>query len=317
MYQFENLSGDLIYVVGDVMIDHYIYGNCDRISPEAPVLILDTKKEEYTLGGAGNVVKNLISLGAKAGVATVCGNDEGLSLLDREFEQLQVVNRKLLIDHSRRTTVKSRVVSGNHQLLRIDKEDKHPITDETGDGLVQDVEANLGKIKILIISDYCKGGLNANTIQRLIKLCRENHVITIVDSKDPDLSKFSGATIIKPNRKEAQKATGIQIVDEATLTAACRKIAEQAQCDSVVITLSEEGMAIFHEGKLSKIPTRALEIFDVTGAGDTVVASLAFALLNGMTLIQACDFANHAAAVVVAKVGSATATLDEINSFNK
>lgn len=317
MYQFENLSSDLIYVVGDVMIDHYIYGNCDRISPEAPVLILDTKKEEYTLGGAGNVVKNLISLGAKAGVATVCGNDEGLNLIDREFKQLQVVNRKLLIDHSRRTTVKSRVVSGNHQLLRIDKEDKHPISDETGSGLVQDVEANIGKIKILIISDYCKGGLNTNTIQRLITLCRENHIITIVDSKDPDLSKFSGATIIKPNRKEAQKATGIQIVDEATLTAACRKIAEQTQCDSVVITLSEEGMAIFHEGKLSKIPTRALEIFDVTGAGDTVVASLAFALLNGMTLIQACDFANHAAAVVVAKVGSATATLDEINSFSK
>ena len=316
MYQFEKLSNDLIYVVGDVMIDHYIYGNCDRISPEAPVLILDTKKEEYTLGGAGNVVKNLISLGAKTGIATVCGNDEGLIIVDREFEQLEVGDRKLIVDQSRKTTVKSRVVSGNHQLLRIDREDKHPITDNIGNELIENIKINIGKIKILIISDYCKGGLNANTIHSLINLCRENNIITIVDSKDPDLSKFNGANIIKPNRKEAQKATGISIVDDDTLTAACSKIAEQAQCDSVVITLSEEGMAIFHEGKLSKIPTRALEIFDVTGAGDTVVASLAFALLNGMNLIQACDFANHAAAVVVAKVGSATATLDEINSFN-
>src|ERR1700761_7565031 len=119
MYQFETLNNGFIYVVGDVMIDHYIYGNCDRISPEAPVLIVDTKKEEYTLGGAGNVVKNLISLGANTGIATVCGNDEGLKIVDREFEQLKVTNRKLVIDASRKTTVKSRVVSGNHQLLRI------------------------------------------------------------------------------------------------------------------------------------------------------------------------------------------------------
>jgi len=317
MYQFEAPSKDYIYVVGDVMIDHYIYGNCDRISPEAPVLIIDTRKEEYTLGGAGNVVKNLISLGANTGIATVCGNDDGLAIIDREFELLKVVNRKLVVDQSRKTTIKSRVVSGNHQLLRIDREDKHPISDEIGKALIEGVKANVDKIKVLIISDYCKGSLNANTIQAIIKLCRENDIITLVDSKEPDLSKFSGATIIKPNRKEAQNATGIKIVDDATLTAACSKIAEKAKCESVVITLSEEGMAIFHEGKLTKIPTRALEIFDVTGAGDTVIASLAFALLNGMNLIQACDFANHAAAVVVAKVGSATAALEEINSFNK
>src|ERR1700744_3593278 len=202
MYQFNALSNDYIYVVGDVMIDHYIYGNCDRISPEAPVLIVDTKKEEYTLGGAGNVIKNLISLGAKTGIATVCGNDEGRAIVNLELDRLNVNYRELVVDQSRKTTVKTRVVSGNHQLLRIDKEDKHPITDETGEALIENIKSHLDQIKILIISDYCKGGLNINTIKAVIKLCRENNITTIVDSKDADLSKFSGANIIKPNRKE-------------------------------------------------------------------------------------------------------------------
>ena len=140
-------------------------------------------------------------------------------------------------------------------------------------------------------------------ISSIIDVCQQNGVKTIVDSKDPVLSKYRGANIIKPNRKEASLATGIKIIDDATLKAACVKIAEQTQCEAVIITLSEEGMAIFNEGELTKIPTKALDIFDVTGAGDTVISAIAFALLNGSSLIEACDLANHAAAIVVAKSG--------------
>jgi rfaE bifunctional protein kinase chain/domain len=315
MYQFKNLNNDYIYVVGDVMIDHYIYGSCDRISPEAPVPVVDIQQEEHTLGGAGNVIKNLVAFGANTGIITVCGQDEGLDIIHNNLTELNVPAHKLIVDSSRKTTIKTRVVSSKHQLLRIDRENKHYINDAIADEIVAELKKHIDHIKILIISDYCKGVLSEKAATEIINICRENNVKTIVDSKEPVLSKYLNATIIKPNKKEASIATGIKIVDDKTLTEACRKIAEVTNCESVVITLSEEGMAIFHEDILTKIPTKALEIFDVTGAGDTVVAAIAFALLNNMSLIGACDFANHAAAVVVAKVGSATATLDEINSF--
>ena len=317
MYQFKNTGNGYIYVIGDIMIDHYIYGNCDRISPEAPVLIVDTQKEEYTLGGAGNVIKNLVSFGANTGLISVCGKDEGFEIINKGLEALNVSNHKLITDTSRKTTIKTRVVSNKHQLLRIDRENKHYIDDAIADEIVAELKSRIANIKILIISDYCKGVLSEKAINAIITVCRQNGVKTIIDSKNPVLSKYLNADIIKPNKKEASIATGIKIVDDKTLTEACRIIAKQTNCESVVITLSEEGMAIFHEDTLTKIPTRALEIFDVTGAGDTVVAAIAFALLNNLSLIEACDFANHAAAVVVAKVGSATATIDEINNFNK
>jgi len=317
MYQFKNPDTDYIYVIGDIMIDHYIYGSCDRISPEAPVPVVDVKQEEYTLGGAGNVIKNLVAFGANTGIITVCGQDDGLQIINKGLAELNVSDHKLVIDTTRKTTIKTRVVSSKHQLLRIDRENKHYIDDAIADQVIAELKAKIANIKILIISDYCKGVLSERAISAIINLCREHGVKTIVDSKDPVLSKYLNADIIKPNKKEASIATGIKIIDDKTLTDACRKIAKETNCESVVVTLSEEGMAIFHENILTKIPTKALAIFDVTGAGDTVVAAIAFALLNDLSLIQACDFANHAAAVVVAKVGSATATLDEINSFNK
>lgn len=315
MYQFKNLNNNYIYVIGDIMIDHYIYGSCDRISPEAPVQIVDMQREEYTLGGAGNVVKNLVSLGANTGIISVCGQDEGLKIIVNGLEDLKVSDHKMIIDPSRTTTIKTRIVSNKHQLLRIDKENKHYIEDSIAEQIIAELNSRIKDINIVIISDYCKGVLSEKAIHTIINICKEHGVKTIVDSKDPLLSKYNNANIIKPNKKEASIATGIKIVDDKTLGEACRKIAGTTNCETVIITLSEEGMAIFHEGVLTKIPTKALDIFDVTGAGDTVVAAIAFALLNNLSLIQACDFANHAAAVVVAKAGSATATLNEINSF--
>jgi rfaE bifunctional protein kinase chain/domain len=315
MYQFKNLNNDYIYVIGDIMIDHYIYGTCERISPEAPVQIVDIQNEEYTLGGAGNVIKNLVSLGANTGIISVCGQDKGLEIINAELEKLNISKRKIIVDTTRSTTVKTRVVSNKHQLLRLDKEHKHYINDDVADQILNELKSQITHIKLLIISDYCKGVLSEQLIKDIITICREHQVKTIVDSKDPLLSKYINASIIKPNKKEASIATGIKIINDETLFAACVKIVGVTKCEAVVITLSEEGIAVFHEGKLTKIPTKALAIFDVTGAGDTVVAAISFALLNELNLVQACDFANHAAAVVVAKVGSATATLQEINNF--
>jgi rfaE bifunctional protein kinase chain/domain len=315
MYNLNNLNTNSIYVIGDIMIDHYIYGTCDRISPEAPVQIVDMQQEEYTLGGAGNVIKNLVSFGVNTGIVSVCGEDEGLEIINNSLKNLNVSNYKMIVDKSRKTTIKTRVVSNKHQLLRIDRENKHYIDDVIAGEIIAELKTKISNIKILIISDYSKGVLSEKVISAIIEICNENGVKTIVDSKDPLLSKYINATIIKPNKKEASIATGIKIVDDKTLTEACEKIAKMTQCEAVIITLSEEGMAVFHEGKLDKIPTKALDIFDVTGAGDTVVAALSFALLNNLSLIEACNFANHAAAVVVAKAGSATATLKEINHF--
>jgi rfaE bifunctional protein kinase chain/domain len=221
----------------------------------------------------------------------------------------------LVKDADRRTTIKTRVIVNRHQLIRLDKEDKVYCSDAIADEMLRYLETKIAELDVLILSDYCKGVLSTYLVKNIIKLCAANNVITIVDSKDKDLSKYYGATVIKPNKKEASLASGIAIVNDDTLDQACKKIAEVTGCQTVVVTLSEDGIAIYHQNKLTKKPTKALDVFDVTGAGDTVVSALAFALANNLSISAACDFANSAAAVVVAKFGSATATLDEINNL--
>jgi rfaE bifunctional protein kinase chain/domain len=179
------------------------------------------------------------------------------------------------------------------------------------------LKTKITDIDVLILSDYCKGVLSAYLVKAIIQLCDDYKVITIVDSKEKDLSKYKGVTVVKPNKKEASLASGINIVNDETLEQACKKIADTTGCNTVIVTLSEDGIAIYEDNKLSKKPTKALDVFDVTGAGDTVIASLSFALANKLTISEACDFANSAAAIVVAKFGSAVATLDEINNLNR
>ena len=315
MYTFSFKESNTICVIGDIMVDHYIYGSCTRISPEAPVQVVDVISEEYLIGGAGNVIRNLVSFGAKSRLISVCGNDEACEIIKKSLEKLPLLNYKLIIDDSRKTTIKTRVMSSKHQLLRLDHEHKHAVNADIIHQLIKAIETNVSDISILIVSDYCKGVLNSASVKAILDVCNNLGIKTVVDSKNTDLSIYKNATIIKPNKKEASLATGINIVDDASLEAACKKISEQTNCEAVVITLSEEGMAIYSGNQLTKIPTKALDVFDVTGAGDTVIASIAFALQNNLTLLEACDFANHAAAVVVAKAGSATATLKEVEDF--
>lgn len=305
-----------ICVIGDIMLDHYIKGVCERISPEAPVQVVDVATETYSLGGAGNVLKNLKAFGCESAILSICGTDNESIIMDAEVENTGAAFYHLIKDSSRRTTLKSRVVVNRHQLLRLDKENKHDCDNAIADNLLSVFKLKANEIDVLIISDYCKGVLSPYMVKNLLEVCKQHQIITIVDSKHKDLSKYRGATVIKPNKKEAILASGINIIDDASLELACKKIAELTTCDSVVITLSEDGIATYHDGNLTKIPTKAIEVYDVTGAGDTVVAALAFALANNVSITEACNFANHAAAVVVAKFGSAVASLDEINKLN-
>jgi rfaE bifunctional protein kinase chain/domain len=307
----------VICIIGDVMIDHYINGNCNRISPEAPVQVVEVKNELHTLGGAGNVLKNVFSLGYRADIISVVGHDDNANILIDQLTEFGVSTNGIVKDKSRYTTTKSRVIVSNHQLLRLDHEHTHPIDSEYEDQLVAYFEKNAATYQVVLISDYNKGLLTPQLLSRILTICREQSITTIVDPKGLSFEKYLGANIIKPNKKEASLATGINICDSESLKLACEKLQQITGCDHIIITMSEEGIAIFSHNQLQIIPTQALAIIDVTGAGDTVLASLGIALGEGKSVREACEFANHAAAVVINKIGSATVTMAEINArFN-
>jgi rfaE bifunctional protein kinase chain/domain len=314
-FNFSDPKKIRIAVMGDIMIDHYINGSCDRISPEAPVQIVDVKNDTYTLGGAGNVLENLHAFGCTGSIISITGDDEYRAIIEAELDAVTGFVY-LAKDAKRRTTVKSRVVVNKHQLIRLDKEDKFYCDDTVGNELFDYLRSNINNIDVLILSDYCKGVLSDKLVRDTLNLCKEHDIITLVDSKNKDLSKYRGATVIKPNKKEAVLASGVAIVDKQSLELACKKIAEVTACETVVVTLSEDGIAAYNNNMLIHKPTKAIDVYDVTGAGDTVVAALAFALANKLPLADACDFANSAAAIVVAKFGSAVATLNEIKNLN-
>lgn len=301
-----------ILVIGDLMLDHYIYGNCNRISPEAPVQVVEVKNDDYTLGGAGNVLKNLNAFNCHADIISVTGDDENALLVKEHIEAVGANFNGIIKDKNRCTTLKSRVLVANHQLIRLDREITRPIDEQTADGLLIILKQQIAAYQIVLISDYHKGLLSKYFLQEVFNICRAAGVKTLVDPKGDDYSRYKGANLIKPNKKEAIIASGVQITDRRSIHDACIKIKEITACDDVVVTMSEEGMAMYTGEQLDVIPTKALGVIDVTGAGDTVLAALGFALASGNSLHNACDFANHAAAVVVSKVGSAVASLEEI-----
>ena len=301
-----------ILIIGDIMLDHYIYGTCNRISPEAPVQVVEVKRDVYTLGGAGNVLQNLIAFNCRANIVSVTGNDDDAVLVSNQLGSEGISDNAIIKDKGRCTTVKSRVMVANHQLIRLDREGTQPIDDSIASQVTANIKQRISNYDIVLVSDYNKGLLSNTLLENIFEICCNAGVKTIVDPKGSDFSKYKGVNIIKPNKKEAIIASGIMITDEESLLVACKKIQEITGCDSVIITMSEDGIAMFDNDQLTVIPTKALDVVDVTGAGDTVLASLGLAIASGNTLYNACDFANHAAAVVVSKVGSATATLDEV-----
>ncbi len=301
-----------VVVVGDVMIDRYLWGKCDRISPEAPVQVVAVDDESRCLGGAGNVAANLVGLGAQVSLVSVTGADDERGLLIGMLDDLGVDTVGLLAEEGRPTTVKCRIVASHHQVVRYDVETTRPIGETTQARLAERLSSIVDRADAVVLSDYGKGLLTPSFTRTVIDACRSSGVPVLCDPKGMDWSKYRGATAVTPNKKEASQVASTAITDDASLEGVGKELRSTYELEHLLITLSEEGMALFSEDGCHRIPTVAREVFDVTGAGDTVIAALAMGLGGGLAPFDACLFANAAAGVAVSKVGTAVVTLEQI-----
>ena len=319
MINLRNKTPKLL-VIGDLIIDKYLWGDCERISPEAPVQIVNIKNENIVLGGAGNVVNNLKSLGAKVDVISVIGNCKTSNLVKDLLEDVGVSTNYLITQENRITPKKSRIIASQQHVVRYDNESKDDIN-ISSQNLVMDIFENIiTDYDAVLLSDYGKGILPKNLTQLIIKSAKKNNKKVLIDPKGLNYSKYKGAFLLTPNKKEAGEATKIDINDDKSLNKAIMQIKDECQLDISIITLSENGIAIYDDN-LRIQPTVAREVYDVTGAGDTILASLGFALSCNYEIDNAVEFANLAAGVVVGKIGSSTTTINEIieyeSSLNK
>ena len=301
-----------IAVVGDLMLDHYLIGGCQRISPEAPVPVVQVERETHSLGGAGNVVANLRALGARVSLASAIGDDTCGGRVLELLQQQGVNSCGVARTAGRITSQKTRVVVSRHQLVRIDREWAQPIGALEQQALFESLTAGEPPAAVLL-SDYAKGVLTPALCQQIIGWARARSIPVLVDPKGAEGGKYRGATLVTPNRKEAAELTGIATSTDASLLAAGQHLRRNLALEYAIITLSEEGLAVF-DGRMSRIRAAAREVFDVSGAGDTVLAALGFGLASGLTIHEAAELANRAAGIVVGKFGSATVTLDEIDA---
>jgi len=295
-----------VLVVGDVMLDRYWFGDVSRISPEAPVPVVKIERSEERPGGAANVARNAASLGAGAALLSVVGKDEPAQALARLLADCKV-DASLTPDEAVSTTIKLRVIGRQQQLLRIDFENWP--TNESLRAKLADFEARLPNCDVVILSDYGKGGLTH--VSDMIRLARAAGKPVLVDPKGEDFTKYRGATLLTPNRSEFRAVAG-RWSDEADLRRRAEALRGELDLEALLVTRSEEGMTLFTETGALHEATRAREVFDVSGAGDTVIATLAVMLGAGAPLADAMRWANHAAGIVVGKLGTATVTLDEL-----
>ncbi len=295
------------------MIDQYVKGEVERISPEAPVPVVTVQSEEYTLGGAGNVVNNLLALGARVTTAGVVGAGPNGSFMLRKFHDLGLTTEGVIREPRRPTTRKTRVLAGSQQVLRIDRETIRKISLQSHQALVQAVEKILPGKDVVLISDYGKGGVTRELIVDVTAMARDRGTPVITDPKGLDFSKYNGVTMITPNKKEAGIAARIDIKDESTLMEAGSRLLKEIEIDALLITRGAEGMTIFKRDKPPRaIQAEARQVFDVSGAGDTVLAVMGLAMASGAPLIEGARVANTAAGIVVGKVGTATVSSQEL-----
>ncbi len=311
----DNFKNCHILVVGDLMLDEYLWGEVDRISPEAPVQIVTVKNEEYTLGGSGNVVNNLVNLGAKVSAAGVIGpGKEGEFLLEK-FEALGVNTDSVIEAPERFTTRKTRIIAANQHVLRIDRETRKDISEKISRKMIHNIMDRFHFVDVILISDYGKGVVTPSLLSNITSAAKKKRKITIADPKGIDFTKYAGVAVLTPNKKEAGAAAGIEIETESDLEAAGNKILRTVPVDSLLITCGKDGMVLFkRDKKPHKIGAEARQVFDVSGAGDTVLAVLGLALASGATLKKGAALANTAAGIVVGKVGTATVSTQELNA---
>jgi D-beta-D-heptose 7-phosphate kinase/D-beta-D-heptose 1-phosphate adenosyltransferase len=309
---FARLGQSHILVVGDLMLDEYLWGSTDRISPEAPVPVVDIARQDLRLGGAGNVIHNLITFGCQVHVAGVIGDDADGMALRQLLDALHIDTAGVFGVAGRTTSRKTRILATNQQMLRIDRESREAINAATEERLVQAVETKISGLQALILSDYGKGLLTPSLLSRIIDLGRRFGVPVLVDPKGADFTRYRRATLLTPNRKEAQQAAGRTTTSEAELVELGSAMRRDLELDALLITRSEAGMSLFVADQVHHLPTAALEVYDVSGAGDTVIAMLGAALAAGVALPDAADLANLAAGIVVGKVGTSTVRPGEI-----
>jgi len=309
-----------ILVIGDLMIDNYLWGKSNRISPEAPVPIVQINNESLSLGGAGNVVNNLKSLGAQVDVISVIGDCNNSDELITLLKDINISCKFLIREKDRIIPKKTRVIASQQQIIRYDLESINEISSSIEDSIIDTYKKIIKGYSIVLLSDYGKGVLTSKLTKNLIKIANNLNKKIFVDPKGSDFEKYKGAFLLTPNKKEASEASKTDIVDRKTLKKAISNLKTSLNLDISLITLSSEGIATYDK-KLNIYPTSSREVFDVTGAGDTVLACLGFAFACNYGIKEAVKFSNLAAGVVVSKIGSSTVTLSEIieheSSLNK
>ena len=309
-----------LLVIGDLMIDHYLWGACERVSPEAPVQVVNIDNESTLLGGAGNVINNLKALGADVDVIGIVGECEISDELKGLLDDIEVDTKYLFIEQDRITSKKSRIIPSQQQVVRYDRESTDEINNKSQNHILDTFKKIIANYELVLLSDYGKGILTNKLTQSLINVANKYGKKVLIDPKGSDYSKYRGAYLLTPNIKEASEATKINILDDTSLNQAIIQLKSQCDLDVSLITLSDKGVAVYDD-EFRIHPTFAREVFDVTGAGDTVLASLGFALACDLNIDEAIEFSNFAAGVVVGKIGSATATINEIieyeSSLNK
>ncbi len=296
-----------ILVIGDIILDEYIWGDVARISPEAPVPVVEVIRQTRNLGGATNVLNNITSLGGKSLICGVTGDDECGKYMLEKIEELGISTEGIVVDTARHTSIKTRVIARNQQVVRFDRETKQPIDPQLTKKLLKVIENNLDEIDAIIISDYGKGVVSASLIKAVEKLVKDTGVIIAVDPKTENFKYYKGVDIITPNHHEAGTFCGFSVTDDDSLIRAGKYILDKLKCKSVLITQGKDGMTLFESGKEPcHIPTVAQKVFDVSGAGDTVISTLSLGLSAGMNKESAALVSNFASGIVVGEVGTST-----------
>ena len=296
-----------VLVIGDLILDHYIWGHVSRISPEAPVPVVHVESESMRLGGAANVFNNILALGGKADVCGMIGSDEAGRMLLKELGPKRSGRGGVVIDQDRPTIKKSRVIAHNQQVVRYDVERKGELKPQHQKRMLRYVESRMRELTCLVVSDYAKGVVTAGLMSELVRLAALRRVPIVVDPKVEHFGFYKGVTLITPNHLEATQAAGLHGDGDQTIEEAGEIIRQRLGCQSVLVTRGERGMSLFEANNESwHIPTQARQVYDVTGAGDTVVGTLALALSTGASMREAATLANYAAGIVVGMVGTAT-----------
>ncbi len=310
----EKIEGQKVLVLGDVIFDKRIVGRVTRISPEAPVPMVEVESESYFLGGAANVINNLRALGAGVAIATVIGDDPEGSYLTKEIEKVGVDALGVFRDGGRITTMVSRILTPDgHQLLRLDRAENKEIGHEVAMKMASYVKGTINSFDVLLITDYGRGAVTQELVGSVVKIAKEHGKKVVVNPKKENFSYYEGVDVIRANRREASYATGVSAINETSIRIMGQKILTSLRCGAVLITWIEEGFHLFErDGKVTFIPPLVRRPVDVTGVGDTITCALALGLAAGATLEDSARLANYAGAIVADKMGLATATREEL-----